>query len=86
MIQCQPTNSYAFPTYGDGLKDIAKYLGFSWRQDDIDGLATVALYHQYLETGVRDGDVMRRILDYNEDDCLATMHVFDWLQSQAGAN
>lgn len=88
MVDLHPltTNSYAFPTYGDGLKDIAKFLGFSWRQDDVDGLTTVALYHQYLESGVRDGDIMRRILDYNEDDCMATMHVYDWLQRQAGTN
>ena len=88
MVDLHPitTNSYAFPTYGDGLKDIAKYLGFSWRQDDVDGLTTVALYHKYLESGVRDGDIMKRILDYNEDDCLATMHVFDWLQEQAAVS
>jgi len=86
MVDLHPiaVNSYAFPTYGDGLKDIAKYLGFSWRQDDVDGLTTVALYHQYLAAGGLDADVMGRILDYNEDDCMATMHVFDWLQSQAG--
>ncbi|MCH8826334.1 MAG: TM0106 family RecB-like putative nuclease [Chloroflexi bacterium] len=88
MVDLHPiaTDAYAFPTYGDGLKNIAKYLGFSWRQDDVDGLTTVALYHKYLQSGARDGDVMRRILDYNEDDCMATMYVFDWLRSQANVS
>ena len=84
MVDLHPLtiNSYAFPTYGDGLKDIAKFLGFSWRQDDVDGLTTVALYQQYVTSDVPDSRIMSRILDYNEDDCLATMHVYDWLQSQ----
>ena len=29
----------------------------------------------------RDGEITRRILDYNEHDCRATMYVFDWLQT-----
>lgn len=88
MVDLHPltTNSYAFPTYGDGLKDIAKFLGFSWRQDDVDGLTTVALYQRYVASSERDADIMRRILDYNEDDCMATMHVYDWLQSQTGVD
>ena len=76
------TKSFAFPAFGEGLKDIAKALGFTWRQDDVDALISVTLYLQYVESGAADEEARRRILAYNEDDCLATMHVFDWLLSQ----
>ncbi|MFQ6027594.1 MAG: TM0106 family RecB-like putative nuclease [Dehalococcoidia bacterium] len=73
------TRAYAFPTYGESLKDIARYLGFNWRQEDVDALTSVALYYQYLESAGTDGVTRQKILDYNEDDCVATMHVLDWL-------
>ena len=76
------TKSFAFPAFGEGLKDIAKALGFTWRQDDVDALISVTLYLQYVESLSGDEEARHRILTYNEDDCLATMHVFDWLLSQ----
>ena len=78
------TKSFAFPAYGEGLKDIARCLGFEWRQDDVDALASVTLYLSYVGSGGTDQEARRKILDYNEDDCLATMHIFDWLLAQRG--
>ena len=84
MVDLSPlvTNSFAFPCYGQGLKDIAKSLGFRWRQDDVDALASVVLYLSYVGSGGTDQAARHKILGYNEDDCLATMHIFDWLISQ----
>ena len=76
------TKSFAFPAFGEGLKDIAKALGFTWRQEDVDALISVTLYLQFVESGSADEEARHRILAYNEDDCLATMHVLDWLLSQ----
>lgn len=76
------TRSFAFPAYGEGLKPVARCLGFSWRQDDVTALTSVALYLDYVRSRGRDLDSKRKILDYNEDDCLATMFVYDWLSSQ----
>ena len=74
---------FAFPAYGEGLKDIAKSLGFRWRQGDVSALTSMALYVNYTRSRSRDIEAKRKILLYNEDDCLATMHIFDWLASQA---
>ena len=76
------TKAFAFPSYGEGLKDIAKCLGFRWRQDDMTALTAVALYFKYLHSDGADEEAKKRILDYNEDDCRATMYVYDWLLSQ----
>ena len=76
------TKSFAFPTYGEGLKDVAKSLGFSWRQEDVTGLNSIALYLRYVASDGREDECREKIFLYNEDDCLATMHVFDWLLAQ----
>ena len=84
MVNLVPpvTDTFAFPCYGRTLKDIAKALGFGWRQDDVDGAASVVLFRQFVESGGTDFKIKDKILTYNEDDCFATMHVFDWLMSQ----
>lgn len=84
MVDLSPltTNSFAFPCYGRSLKDIARCLGFQWRQDDVTALTSVVLYLRYVRLGEAADESRQKILDYNEDDCLATMHVFDWLLAQ----
>lgn len=76
------TRAFAFPTYGEGLKDIAKCLGFSWRQEDVSGQSSMVLYQDYVESGGTDDKARQKLLDYNEDDCRATLHVFDWLTAR----
>ena len=80
------TGAFAFPTYGESLKDIAKYLGFSWRQEDVSGQSSMVLYQEYVESGGTDDKIRQKLLNYNEDDCRATMHVFDWLTAQPTEN
>ena len=84
MVDLSPaaTNTFAFPCYGQTLKDVAKSLGFSWRQDDVTGVGSMALYWQYLDSNGSNQEARRKIVTYNEDDCLATMHIFDWLIAQ----
>lgn len=59
-----------WPTNGVGIKPLAKWLGFAWRDGDASGAASIAWWHQWLDTG--SPDVRRRILEYNHDDCRAT--------------
>jgi len=73
--------SYAYPTYSDGLKDIAEYLGFKWRQKDVGALSSMVLYWEYLESKGKNEKGLDEILMYNEDDCLAVMWVKDCLSN-----
>ena len=65
-----PIESYA-------LKSIAKWVGFQWRDSGANGAQSIFWYDQWLETG--DRTYLNSILRYNEDDCLATWKVKDWL-------
>ncbi len=64
-----------WPTRDYSIKTLAKYLGFAWRDPHPSGAASIEWYHRWVET--RDPDVMRRILEYNEDDCRATRVLVD---------
>jgi len=76
------TKGYAFRAYGEGLKAIAKSLGFKWQQDDVSGVGSIGLYLRYVESGGTDEVSKEKIIVYNEDDCFATMHIYDWVMAQ----
>lgn len=70
-----------FPLSFYSLKDIASYIGFSWRDTEASGANSVLWAERYLET--KDPEVKKRILEYNEDDVRATWKVQRWLREHA---
>ncbi len=67
-----------WPTNDFSIKTLAKYLGFTWRDTDPSGAASIEWYDQWVRTG--DSAVRQRILDYNEDDCRATRVLLDGIR------
>jgi predicted RecB family nuclease len=63
-----PTNDYS-------IKTLATYLGFKWRDKEPSGAASIEWYHRWVETG--DAAIRQRIIDYNEDDCIAMRVLLD---------
>lgn len=76
------TRAFAFPTYTNGLKDIASFLGFKWRHDDVNALDAIAYYLKYQTDPAELREKMEAVVDYNEDDCRATEMIKDWLDRQ----
>ena len=76
------TKTFTFPTYTNGLKDVAAYLGFKWRHDDINALDAIAYYLKYQTDPETYQGKIQAVIDYNEDDCRATKRIKDWLQEQ----
>lgn len=68
-----------WPLYDQSIKTIAQYLEFQWRDTDPSGAASIEWYNRWIETG--DPAIKQRILDYNEDDCLATGVVVDRIRA-----
>ena len=71
--------STEWPTYDQSIKTLAQYLGFHWRDTNPSGAASIEWYNRWIETA--DPAIKRRILDYNEDDCLATGIVVDGIRN-----
>jgi uncharacterized protein len=76
-------SSFVFPTYGRGIKDIAAFVGFKWRQKAVSAMESIALYLEYTRDPVKHATDLQKILDYNEDDCRAMVAVRDWTKNPA---
>ena len=73
-----PLNSY-------GLKAVASWRGFCWRQRSVDGARALLWWRQWRGSGPRDRghpQALRWIFTYNDDDCRATWIVAAWLLRQ----
>ena len=73
------TSSFAFPTYDRKLKSVAQHLKFRWKDPDINGANVGRLFSEYSRNPGKSKHILRKVLDYNEDDCRAAMVVKDWL-------
>jgi predicted RecB family nuclease len=66
-----------WPVGSYSLKALATYLGFQWRDETPSGALSIQWFNEYLET--KDDAILQRLLEYNEDDCKATMILKDAL-------
>ena len=80
------TDSIAFPTYWNGLKPVVRFLGFTWRHKEVDATESIAMYLDYIANPKANKDKFQLILDYNEDDCIATRVIKDWLETVRASN
>jgi uncharacterized protein len=71
--------SVIFPLYFYSIKDIAKskFLNYTWRHKKAGGAQSIFWYEEWLEKG--DRSILQDILDYNEDDVVATEYLHRWL-------
>lgn len=72
-------DSLILPVSGYSLKNIAKLLGFRWKNKEASAMQSMCWYSSYIET--KDRSFLDLSIQYNEDDCLALMHIKNWLIS-----
>lgn len=67
-----------------GLKQLAGVAGFSWRDPNPSGEASILWFEVAVRDGSAEARAMReRLLKYNEDDCRATRALREWLNGPA---
>ena len=65
------------PTYGNGLKEVGKFLGFEWSDPEATGLGSMEWRKSWEQT---EGNKWKqKLLEYNLDDCKAIKKVKEWL-------
>lgn len=64
-----------WPTRDFTIKSLATFLGFRWRDTDPSGAASIEWYDRMVR--MQDPELKQRLLDYNEDDCIATRVLAD---------
>lgn len=72
------TQTTVLPVESYALKPIARWLGFNWRNPQANGAKCICWYNEWLASG--DRSYLDGILEYNEDDCLATACLTAWLR------
>ncbi|MBK9156388.1 MAG: TM0106 family RecB-like putative nuclease [Chloracidobacterium sp.] len=72
-----------WPLGSYGIKAIAQYLKFEWRDKTPSGALSIQWFNDFINNG--DEAVLQRVLEYNEDDCKATMVVKDYLKRRMDA-
>ncbi|WP_199730302.1 TM0106 family RecB-like putative nuclease [Amycolatopsis panacis] len=72
---------------GKGLKVIAPVAGFTWRDPEAGGEASMRWYRDAvgMDGAVPDETQRTRLLRYNEDDVLATRALREWMTARANA-
>ena len=73
-VVCRHTD---WPTYNYSIKTLAQHLGFKWRDENPSGAASIQWFNDWCKQ--KDPKILQRILDYNEDDCLAMVKLKDKL-------
>jgi predicted RecB family nuclease len=68
-----------FPVYGNGLKDIAEFVGASWAGPICSGVDSIVWRHRWEAS--REPNLKDDLLRYNHEDCLALMAVFERLET-----
>jgi predicted RecB family nuclease len=76
--------AHYFGVSGLGLKLMARHVGFRWRDDDPGGLNSQLWFAEAVhgDTAEVRASARRRVLEYNEDDVIATSQVRQWLRAQ----
>jgi uncharacterized protein len=64
-----------WPLSSYSLKELATYLKFKWRDETPSGALSIQWFNEYLKS--KSDKILNRILEYNEDDCKATMILKD---------
>lgn len=66
-----------WPTYNYSVKTLAQHLGFEWRDKNPSGAASIQWFNEWCKS--KEQGKLQRILDYNEDDCIAMIRIKDGL-------
>ena len=74
---------FYFPTYSNGLKDMAAWLAFKWTDPDASGLQSIAWRIRRERT--HDDFWKRKIIEYNLEDCSALRIVTEFIRGACGS-
>jgi len=69
--------SWILPLKNYSLKTVSNWLGFEWMQKNVNGAKALYWWIQYQIT--KNEIFLKKIIQYNKDDCLATLKIAEYL-------
>ena len=76
-LQSLIRKSWILPLKNYGLKTVSNWLGFEWVQKNASGSKSLYWWIQYQIT--ENEIFLKKIIQYNKDDCLATLKIAEYL-------
>ncbi len=76
-LHCLIRKSWILPLKNYGLKTVSNWLGFQWMQKNVSGSKALYWWIQYQIT--ENEIFLKKIIQYNKDDCLATLKIAEYL-------
>jgi predicted RecB family nuclease len=73
-----------FPCYSNGLKDISRFLGFEWSDQNVSGIQAILWREDWHNS--REGIFKQKLITYNSEDCEAICRVMDCLINLSSRN
>ena len=70
-------DTWILPVKNYSLKTVANWIGFKWKYKNVSGSKALFWWIQYNET--QNESFLRKIIEYNRDDCQATLNIANWL-------
>jgi predicted RecB family nuclease len=71
--------SVYFPTFSNGLKEVGRYIGCTWTEDNASGLQSLVWRARWEQD--RDATWKERLIAYNAEDCAALRKVTECVQA-----
>jgi hypothetical protein len=72
-----------FPTFSNGLKEVGRYLGCTWTEENASGLQSLVWRARWEQD--REPVWKGKLLTYNAEDCASLKHVTEFVQAVAEA-
>ena len=73
--------SWILPIKNYSLKSVANYIGFKWKQKNVSGSRALFWWIQFKNTN--ENSFLDKIINYNKDDCFATLEIAKWYVNNA---
>jgi hypothetical protein len=68
-----------FPTYSNGLKDLAKFLGYEWSEPNASGVQAIVWRHEWEKSG--NSALKQKLIEYNREDCEGLQRVKNFVNN-----
>jgi uncharacterized protein len=72
-----------WPSHSYSIKSVSSILGFRYSDPEPGGLKAAKWYASYVEDPARNAELKLKLLQYNEEDCLAMIVLKDWVVGES---
>ncbi len=76
-IHARLKSAWLLPVKNYSLKSVAKWIDFKWHQKNVDGPKALLWWRQWINNN--NSNLLKWILEYNHDDCIATWKIAEWM-------